>query len=81
MVRLVVWCSVVPVWYRGGGSGGGNSVVLVVVMVMVLVPVTNSADCKQQQENIRRNKQNMQSQHSPSNTDARADCNKPGKEK
>ena len=66
-MRLVVWCSVVPVWYRGGGSGGGNSVVLVVVMAMVLVPVTNSADHRQ---NMRRNKQNIQTQHSPSNTDA-----------
>ena len=28
MVQLVVWCSVVLVWYRGGGSGGGRIVIL-----------------------------------------------------
>jgi hypothetical protein len=50
VVQLVVWCSVVLVWYRGGGSGGGNSVVLMVVMVMVLVPVTDSADHRQKHE-------------------------------
>jgi len=71
----VVWCwcgaGVALVWQWCGTVVA----VLAVVMVMVLVLVTNSADFKQQQENIRRNKQNMQTQHSPSNTDARADCN------